>query len=126
TARAANVRAEARNDAQGGNTESAGIDRKTQRRHEAEERQRLATLRKPLDSKLKKVESEMEKASERIVVLDALIADPDFYSDARRQERLKVLEEHGELSKRHGQLVEEWLELHEELEAITVGLTTDS
>lgn len=121
TARAASVRAEARNDAQGGSTESTGIDRKTQRRQEAEERQRLAILRKPLDSKLKKVESEMEKASERLLVLDALIADPDFYSDARRLERLKVLEEHGELSKRHGQLEEEWLELHEELEAIAAG-----
>jgi ATP-binding cassette subfamily F protein 3 len=118
TARAASARADARNDTQGGNTEAAGIDRKAQRRQEAEERQRLATLRKPLDSKLKKVENEMEKASERLLVLDALIADPDFYSDARRQERLKVLEEHGELSKRHGQLEEEWLELHEELEAI--------
>ncbi|HUG60034.1 MAG TPA: ATP-binding cassette domain-containing protein, partial [Candidimonas sp.] len=121
TARAASARAEARNDALGGDAENTGIDRKTQRRQEAEERQRIATLRKPLDSKLKKVETDMEKASQRLQTLDALIADPDFYSDARRDERLKVLEEHGELSKKHGQLEEQWLALHEELELITAG-----
>lgn len=121
TARAASARAEARNDALGGDADNTGIDRKTQRRQEAEERQRIATLRKPLDSKLKKVETDMEKASQRLQTLDALIADPDFYSDARRDERLKVLEEHGELSKKHGQLEEQWLALHEELELITAG-----
>ncbi|MGB6104741.1 MAG: ABC transporter, partial [Pusillimonas sp.] len=94
-------------------------DRKAQRRQEAEARQRMAGLRKPLDAKLKKVEADMERAGQRLQELNALIADPDFYSDARRDERLKVLEEHGELSKKHAQLEEEWLTLQEEVEALT-------
>ena len=119
TARSATARAEARNtEMSGQHAESATIDRKAQRRHEAEERQRLGTLRKPLDARLKKVEAEMEKIIQRLSTLDDLIADPDFYSDARRDERVKLLGEHGELSKKHDLLEEEWLELTEQLEAL--------
>ncbi len=120
-ARSASARADARHDTQSGNAAAPGVDRKTQRRQDAEERQRLAAVRKPLDSKLKKIEVDMDKAGQRLRELDALIADPDFYSDARRGERLKVLSEHGELSKKHGQLEEQWLELQEELESISAG-----
>jgi len=118
--RSATARAEARNEAQAAAPESA-VDRKTQRRQEAEERQRLAVLRKPLDARLKKIEADMEAAGKRLQMLDALIADPEFYSDARREERLKVLEEHGDLSKRHGLLEEQWLEIQEELESLSAG-----
>ncbi|MCC2596746.1 ATP-binding cassette domain-containing protein [Pusillimonas sp. MFBS29] len=120
-ARTAQARADARSSTEDAGPGEAVLDRKAQRRQEAEERQRLATLRKPLDNKLKKVEADMERAGQRLQALDALIADPDFYSDARRDERLKVLEEHGDLSKKHGQLEEEWLMLQEELEALTAG-----
>src|SRR3546814_10328189 len=71
-------------------------------------------FRSPLDARLKKVETGMEAAGQRLQTLDALIADPDFYSEARREERLKVLEEHGELSKRHATLEEQWLEIRSE------------
>lgn len=121
TARTAAARADARNEAQGENADVSGTDRKAKRRQEAEERQRIAVLRKPLDSKLKKVEADMDAASRRLVELDALIADPEFYSDARRDERLKVLSEHGELSKKHGQLEEQWLLLQEELESLATN-----
>ncbi len=117
-ARAAGARAEARNDEQQASGTSPANDRKAQRRQEAEERQRLAVLRKPLEGRLKTVEKAMEATSRRLQELDSLIADPDFYSDERRDERLKALEEHGELSKRHQDLEEQWLEIQEELEAL--------
>ncbi|NYT66044.1 ATP-binding cassette domain-containing protein [Alcaligenaceae bacterium] len=117
--RSANLRTQARNDsASNGNSEATAIDRKAQRRHEAEERQRLAVLRKPLDSKIKKIEVDMEKADQRLSALDALMADPDFYNDETRNERVKLLAEHGELSKKHSDLEMQWLELHEELETV--------
>jgi ATP-binding cassette subfamily F protein 3 len=119
SARSANLRAEARTEAQATNAaESGGVDRKAQRRQEAEDRQRLAHMRKPLDATLKKVERRMEEAAKRLQALDSLIADPDFYSDSRRDERLNVLEEHGALSKEHAVLEEQWLELQEQLEAL--------
>jgi ATP-binding cassette subfamily F protein 3 len=120
--RAANARAEARGDAQSASADGADgaalLDRKAQRRLEAEERQRLATLRKPLEKKVHKIETGIEHARERLHVLDQLIADPDFYSEARRTERLQVLNEHGELTKKMNELEEQWLQLQEELEAL--------
>lgn len=93
-------------------------DRRAQRRQEAELRQQRAVKRRPLEKKLHKVETDMEAAAQRLAVLDNAIADADLYSDERRDERLQVLAEHGELSKRHGELEDEWLGLQEELEAI--------
>ena len=60
----------------------------------------------------------MQKLEQRKRELDALIADPGLYEDARRDERLRVLAEHGDLQKRLGELEEAWLSLQEELEAI--------
>ncbi|MVW80396.1 ATP-binding cassette domain-containing protein [Bordetella sp. 02P26C-1] len=127
-ARNAESRAEAREQARAESSSSAqadtaNVDRKTQRRLEAEQRQRLATLRKPLQSKLTKVETEMDKLRARLLVLDELIADSDLYSDARRTERQQVMTEHGELGKRMESLEEQWLEIQTELEAIDQGTT---
>ena len=98
--------------------DGAIVDRKQQKREEAEQRQRLAILRKPIDTKLAKVEKELELVQSKTTALDALIADPDLYSEARRQERVKSLAEHGELTKRAEQLEEQWLALQTELEAL--------
>ncbi|MFF7055721.1 ABC-F family ATP-binding cassette domain-containing protein [Achromobacter spanius] len=94
------------------------VDRKAQRRAEAEQRQRLSALRKPLESKLVKVEAEMEKLRTKLHALDAIIADADLYSDARRAERQKVMAEHGEHGKRMDELEEQWLEIQGSLEEI--------
>ncbi|SPU49888.1 Uncharacterized ABC transporter ATP-binding protein YheS [Bordetella trematum] len=98
--------------------DSAVPDRKAQRRQEAEQRQKLATLRKPLQGRLNKVEAEMETLRQRLQALDTLIADADLYSDARRNERQQVMAEHGELGKRMAQLEEDWLEIQTSLEAL--------
>jgi ATP-binding cassette, subfamily F, member 3 len=98
--------------------EVSSVDRKQQKREEAQERQRTALLRKPIEAKLLKIEKELESAQNQIKALDALIADSDLYSDARRQERVQTLAQHGELTKKHGELEETWLELQSELESI--------
>ena len=94
------------------------VNRKAQRRLEAEQRQRLATLRKPLEAELAKVEAGMEKTRAALQKLDDIIADADLYSDARRAERQQVMAEHGELGKHMQSLEERWLELQEALEDI--------
>ncbi|WP_454695236.1 ABC-F family ATP-binding cassette domain-containing protein [Achromobacter aegrifaciens] len=115
-ARNAGERAEAARENAEGN--EPVVDRKAQRRAEAEQRQRLSALRKPLESKLAKVEAEMEKLRAKLHALDAIIADPDLYSDARRAERQKVMAEHGEHGKRMDELEEQWLEIQGSLEEI--------
>lgn len=103
--------------------ELSNIDRKQQKREEAQERQRTAALRKPIETKLVKIEKELDAAQLKLKALDGLIADPDLYSDARREERLQTLAQHGELTKLHSQLEETWLELQGELESIQSGTT---
>ena len=98
--------------------DNTAVDRRAQRQQEAELRKMRSVQRKPVETRLKKVEKEMEDAAERLAMLDSIIADADLYSDERREERLRVLSEHGELTKRHDELEESWLELHEALEVI--------
>jgi ATP-binding cassette subfamily F protein 3 len=93
-------------------------DRKLQRRLEAEQRLRLAAARKPLETRVAQIEKDMETARARLGALDALVADPDLYSDARRAERQGVMTDHGELGKRLADLEEQWLDLQEQLENI--------
>src|SRR5690606_5313395 len=116
--RTSQQRAQERNAQDLARQETGGVDRRTQRRLEAELRQQRAAKRKPLEAKLKKVEAEMDSAAARMAELDAIIADPELYGDERRDERLRVLSEHGELTRRHGELEEDWLTLQEALEAV--------
>lgn len=122
--RNANVRAEARAEArqENGDTDNPGaaaLDRKQQRRIEAETRQRLAIQRKPIESKIARVEKDMETLRSRLSTLDTIIADASLYSDERRAERQQIMAEHGEASKRMAELEEQWLALQESLEEIT-------
>ncbi|QEI06864.1 ATP-binding cassette domain-containing protein [Pigmentiphaga aceris] len=102
----------------GSSDDSQGTDRKATKREEAENRQRLSALRKPLEAKLQKLETTMAKNEARRKELDALIADPELYEDARKDECRRVMAEHGELLKQAGQVEEEWLEMQESLEQI--------
>ena len=102
----------------GGGVAIADGDRKAQRRQEAETRQKMSTLRKPLETQLKKVEQSMHTLETRKLQLDAAIADAGLYEDARKEERRKTLAEHGEVLKKLGELEEQWLALQEELEAL--------
>lgn len=104
--------------AEAGGESLSAAERKAQRRREAEARQRLSALRKPLERELAEVEAQMQAQRERLQALDALIADPGLYEDARRDERLRVLAEHGELTKQQQALEERWLALQEALENI--------
>jgi len=114
--RTAGLRAEAARDA--GAASEPVADRKQQRRLEAEQRQRQAVARKPLEAKLGKVEAELDRIRPRMAHLDALIADADLYTEVRRTERQRVMTERGELAKRITELEDGWLALQEEIEAI--------
>jgi ATP-binding cassette subfamily F protein 3 len=55
--------------------ESSG-NRKDQRRQEAEARQKLAHLKKPLQTRIAKLEKEMDTLNAEKATLDAFVADP--------------------------------------------------
>ena len=70
-------------------------DRKQQKRDEAVQRQRIAALRKPLQARVDKVEAELARVQQELRTLDDLIANPDLYTDTRRDERVAALARHG-------------------------------
>ena len=94
------------------------VNKKEARRQEAQERQRIAELRKPLKKELDAVEKKLAKASEALKALDAKLADPEFYNGADQDLVAKTLREHGELAPQVETLEMRWLELSEAIEAI--------
>jgi ATP-binding cassette, subfamily F, member 3 len=102
-------------DASGG---GAAVNRKDQKREEAQERQRLAQLRKPLLTRLAKLEQEMDKLNAKKTELDAFVADPDNYADQHKTKMADTVRQLGELNSRLETLEVDWLGLQEELERI--------
>ena len=95
-----------------------GPDRKQQKRIEAETRQKLAALRKPLEKKMAALDQRLQATQDELGNLDKLIADPALYEDSRKQERITTLARHGELSKQRDALEEQWLELQEAIDTM--------
>ena len=94
------------------------VDRKEQKRLEAEERQRLAALRKPLENRVKRLEEQMAKLNAKKAEIDAVLLDPAIY-EAENKERLKALVADQAFAVRDLEGLEmEWLELQEQLEGL--------
>lgn len=100
------------------NDNGAAIDRRTQKRQEAENRQRLSVLKKPLLKELTQVESTLERINSRLEELQTIMSDESFYLEDNRDSRIQQLNEHGQLETQKNDLEERWLELNEEIEQI--------
>lgn len=98
--------------------EAPSVNKKEARRQEAQERQRIAELRKPLKKELDKVEKELSRKSEALKALAARLADPELYSSADPDEVARITREHGELAPQVEELEMRWLELSEQIEAV--------
>ena len=92
--------------------------RRELRKQEAQQRQRLAAARKPLQAKLAKLEDEIAHVSDALRELDARLADPDFYHSEHADEVAATLKRRGELAQRLDALESRWLELTTEIESI--------
>ena len=114
---AAEARAEHQADKAARN-EAQPVNNKEARRLAAQERARIAELRKPLKKELEKVEREMNALSEKLKALDTQLADPAFYNGADQGKVAQTLREHGELAPKVEALEMNWLELSEKIEAL--------
>ena len=114
---AAEARAEHQADKAARN-EAQPVNNKEARRLAAQERARIAELRKPLKKELEKVEREMNALSEKLKALDTQLADPAFYNGADQGKVAQTLREHGELAPQVEALEMHWLELSEKIEAL--------
>ena len=95
-----------------------GPDRKAQKRAEAVERQRLATLRKPLQRKIADLESEMQALEMEKRDLEMWLASADAYEEGNKEQLLAMLERQGDLTWQLARAEEQWLELQGKLEQI--------
>ena len=114
---AAEARAEHQADKAARN-EAQPVNNKEARRLAAQERARIAELRKPLKKELEKVEREMNALSEKLKALDTQLADPAFYNGADQGKVAQTLREHGELAPKVEALEMHWIEISEKIESL--------
>lgn len=101
-----------------GNGAQPATNRRDQRRAEADERQRLNQLRKPLAKELEKVEKRMAVLQQAKAEIDAFMADETSYAEANKAKLMEMLKRQGEVGGELETLEERWLELQEQIEQI--------
>jgi ATP-binding cassette subfamily F protein 3 len=94
-------------------------DKQERRRVEAEERQRLSSLKKPIESRIKRLDEQLAKLTARKESVDARLADPAIYDDANKEELKALILDQAYLAKELEQLETEWLEQQEALEQLS-------
>ncbi|UTH73809.1 ATP-binding cassette domain-containing protein [Chromobacterium sp. IIBBL 290-4] len=98
--------------------DAQGVNRKEQKRQEAEARQQLAKQRKPLQNRLSKLEQEMDKLTQEKTQLETFLSSSEAYDDANRQKMADSVKRQGEVASRLETVEEEWMEVQEQLEAL--------
>ena len=99
--------------------EAAGIpDRREQKRVEAQDRQRLSALKKPIERRIRKLEQQIAAATEKKAALDARLADASMYEAGKKDELKTLLAEQAACAQSLEQLEMAWLEQQEALESI--------
>ncbi len=97
---------------------AAPVDRKEQKKLEAEARQRMAALRRPIENRVKRLEEQMAKLNAKKAEIDAQLLEPSIY-EAENKDKLKLLVADQAFASRDlEQLESEWLELQEQLEGL--------
>jgi len=97
---------------------AAPVASKDQKRQQAEDRQRLAALRKPLEQKIKRLDDQIAKRSAQKAEVDAKLGESSIYEAANKVKLKQLLADQSFFTKDLGQLEAEWLELQEQLEAL--------
>jgi ATP-binding cassette, subfamily F, member 3 len=97
------------------------VSRKEQKRLEAQERSRRFAQRKPIEARIHSAEQEIQTLSAESQRLEKLIAAPDMYGDARKEDLKRCLLEQAQVAKRLQAAEERWLLLCAELEALATS-----
>ncbi|TMH52265.1 MAG: ATP-binding cassette domain-containing protein [Betaproteobacteria bacterium] len=93
--------------------------RREQKRREAEERQRQSAARKPIESRIKRLEEKMAKLNAQKSAIDARLADPAIYGEAEKDALKALILDQAYVARELAQLEAEWLEQQQRLEQVT-------
>ena len=94
------------------------VNTKEQKRADAEQRQKTAALRKPIENKIKRLEEQIAKRNEQKAEVDAKLGEPGAYEPANKAKLKTLLADQSFYKKDLAQLEGEWLELQEQLEGL--------
>jgi len=88
------------------------------KRKEAEDRQKAAALRKPIENKIKRQEEQIAKRNAQKEETDAKLAEPTIYDAANKAKLKQLLADQSFFTKDLAQLEAEWLDLQDQLEKL--------
>jgi ATP-binding cassette subfamily F protein 3 len=94
------------------------VDKKDLKRQEAEQRQRVTALKKPIEQKIKTLEVQIAKRNAQKAEADAKLGEPSAYDAANKAKLKQMLADQTFFTKDLAQLETEWLGLQEQLEAV--------
>jgi ATP-binding cassette subfamily F protein 3 len=93
-------------------------DRRGQKRREAEERQRQSAARKPIESRIKRLEEKMAKLNAQKSTIDAQLAGTAIYAEAQKEALKTLVVDQAFVARELAQLEAEWLEQQQKLEQL--------
>jgi ATP-binding cassette subfamily F protein 3 len=99
-------------------TELGGESRRDVRRREADARNKLSRLRKPLETESRKLEARIETLSAEKTQIDQALAGETIYAAERKDELQSLLKRQGQIAVELDQIESRWLQLQHELEGI--------
>jgi ATP-binding cassette subfamily F protein 3 len=94
--------------------------RKERRREEAGERNRVATIKKPLIKKIKVLETQLTRLQAETARLENILAQSDLYDEEQKSNLLEYLYEQASVAREMGQVEEDWLAASTQLENLKV------
>ncbi len=93
-------------------------DRREEKRREAQDRQRLAAARKPIESRLKRLDEALAKLNARKAAIDAQLTDPAIYAEAAKEALKALILDQAYVARELTGIEAEWLELQQRLEKL--------
>ncbi|GAB3249564.1 ATP-binding cassette domain-containing protein [Chitinimonas naiadis] len=94
-------------------------DRKAQKRLDAENRQRAAALRKPVEKELAKIDARLAELTTRKAALSAELADEAIYAESAKEKLKQLVRTQADIDIELAETEARWLELQDQLEALS-------
>ena len=101
------------------------LDRKAQKRSEAETRQKLAEARRPLEKRIAAIERELAPLQKEKGELEAWLASTAAYDEVNKAALQEQVRRQGEIATRIATLEEDWLWVSAELDSQRQGVGTN-
>jgi ATP-binding cassette, subfamily F, member 3 len=94
------------------------VDRREQKRQEAQQRNARSAQRRPLENQVRTLEKEIAKLNAEKIRFDALLASDALYGEGRKEDLKLALRQQAETNAKLIDLEDSWLQRQSELEML--------